>query len=286
MPITHILVDFENTQPSAADVALLRGKDQRLWIFRGPGQKKYDAEFAEALMTLGERVGVVKCEKSGRNALDMHIALHIGRLLGALNDAEGAPPSVSFVVVSRDTDYEPLLQYVRAQGYAATRVVSVRAALGGAPTAEKPAATRGTRSRAAAPAAAAKSPAAAAKSPAAAKTRATTAKKAARKTPAAKAARVPARTAAAKSATAAKAPATRSQQSKSTPSVDDLVDQVVERWENPRNRPTRRDRMESWIASHLRKKLPDGDVAPIVAALEKRGIVAFADNRVEYPPWA
>src|SRR2546429_5505888 len=133
MTLTHILVDFENTQPSAEDIALLRGKDQRLWIFRGPSQKKYNAEFAEARVPFGERVRIIKCEKSGRNALDMHIAFQIGRLLGELTQAESASSPIAFVVVSRDTDYEPLLQYVRAQGYEASRVISVRDAVGGVP---------------------------------------------------------------------------------------------------------------------------------------------------------
>ena len=48
MTLTHILVDFENVQPSAADIALVRGDALRLAIFRGPGQMKYAADVAEA----------------------------------------------------------------------------------------------------------------------------------------------------------------------------------------------------------------------------------------------
>ena len=40
MTLTHILVDFENVQPSAADIGLVRGENRRLTIFRGPGQMK------------------------------------------------------------------------------------------------------------------------------------------------------------------------------------------------------------------------------------------------------
>jgi pyruvate/2-oxoglutarate dehydrogenase complex dihydrolipoamide acyltransferase (E2) component len=303
MPLTHILVDFENTQPAAADVALLRGRNQRLWIFRGPGQRKYDAEFAEALMALGERVGVVRCEKAGRNALDMHIAFQIGRLLAEAGDADGDAPSLGFVVVSRDTDYEPLLQYVRKLGYPARRVISMRSALDAEP-AEKATATKAAKTKRApsaakvarpaaakaarkAPAAkvAKEAPAAKAAKEAVAKGAREAAAKVAKETPAARVAKAPAKavTRGAKaSPRAAQPPAATS-----ATDVGPLVEKVIDRLrDHPRNRPTRRDRLESWLASHLRGKLAgDHDVATIIAALDKRGVVAFAGTKVEYPQW-
>ena len=75
MTPTHILVDFENVQPSAADIALVRGDDLRLAIFRGPGQMKYSADVAEAWQPLGARVSFVHCAKAGRNAVDMEYLL-------------------------------------------------------------------------------------------------------------------------------------------------------------------------------------------------------------------
>jgi hypothetical protein len=271
MTITHILIDFENTQPSAQDVALLRDEDQRLWIFRGPSQRKYDAEFAEALLPLAARVRVIKCEKSGRNALDMHIAFQMGRLLGELTQATDARPAFAFVVVSRDTDYEPLLQYIRGQGYAASRVTSVREALGAAPGQASSVAKAGKSKTAAASV-----PPTKARSPAA-KSRPV------KKAPAARAAKVAAKAAvprgAAKSAATAAA-------SGAAESIDGLIEKVIDRLrDHPKNRPTRRDRMESWLASHLRSKLAGGDVPAIVAALEQRGVVNFAGNKIEYPLW-
>jgi hypothetical protein len=124
MTTEYILVDYENTQPKADEVALVQRASQRLWIFRGPGQKKYDAEFAEALLSLGEVAKVVRCEKSGANALDMHIAFELGRLAQG-----GAASALEFVVVSKDTDYEPLLQYLRKLGYAARREKTLKAVL-------------------------------------------------------------------------------------------------------------------------------------------------------------
>lgn len=270
MTVTHILVDFENTQPSAQDIALLRDVDQRLWIFRGPSQKKYDAEFAEALLPLSERVRVIKCEKSGRNALDMHIAFQIGRLLGERTAPPSKPPDVSFVVVSRDTDYEPLLLYVRAQGYQATRVTSIGEALGAAPARTTGAAKAG-KSRSTTAGTAAKPRLSGSKT------------SATRKAPSSKAAKG-AKVAASKTVMKG---AAKSIAVEGPASIDALADKVVDYLRaHPRPRPTRRDRLQSWLASHLRSKLADGDVPAIVAALEQRGVVSFIGNKIEYPQWS
>lgn len=126
---THILVDFENVQPSAADIRLVQGASLQLWIFRGPAQKKYSADVAEAWQPLGDRVHFVACAKAGRNAVDMHIALAIGKLIGEAGDAT-AKKSMRFTVVSKDTDFDPLLLHVRSVGYTANRVATLKAALG------------------------------------------------------------------------------------------------------------------------------------------------------------
>jgi hypothetical protein len=252
MIFTHILVDFENTQPSAADVALLVGKDHRLWIFRGPGQKKYEAEFAEALLALGERVRMVKCEKPGRNAVDMHIAFQIGRLLGELTEDQAAPLTVAFMLVSGDADYDPLLHYVRALGHAARRVASLGEALGAAPLAKgRPTATKA---------------------------------RTVKKIPAPKPVRTATKVAGAKGLPrgAACSPPTAA-----GPSIEELVEKVMDQLrDHPKNRPARRDRLKSWLVSHLRSKLAIGEVPAIVTALEKRGVVRFEGNKIEYPRWS
>jgi hypothetical protein len=129
MAITHILVDFENVQPSAADIGLVRGENLRLAIFRGPGQMKYSADVAEAWQPLGANVTFIRCAKAGRNASDMHIAFYLGEMVAA--QPRPGDKTARFVIVSRDTDFDPLLLHVRSLGYEATRVASIRAALGG-----------------------------------------------------------------------------------------------------------------------------------------------------------
>jgi hypothetical protein len=270
MSVTHILVDFENTQPSAQDVALLREANQYLWIFRGPSQKKYDAEFTEALLPLADRVRVIKCEKSGRNAVDMHIAFQMGRLLGELKQTSGAAPVFAFVVVSRDTDYEPLLQYIRAQGQAARRVTSVREALGTVAS-QAIGVAKATKTRASQAATASKAGKAEPKS--------NTVKK---KAKVSKTVKIAGKAVAARSAV--KEQATEAAAAKP---VAELVDTVIDYLrDHPKHRPTRRDRMEAWLASHLRSKLAGNDLLAIVAALEQRGVVRFAGKKIDYPLWS
>ncbi|MCS7100663.1 MAG: PIN domain-containing protein, partial [Burkholderiaceae bacterium] len=228
-----------------ADVALVPAEGVKLWIFRGPSQKKYDAEFAEALLPLGARVAIVKCEKSGRNALDMHIAFQMGRLVGELA-RDGTPQQASFVVVSRDTDYDPLLAYVRAQGFAADRATSLKAALAGTPEAG-------------------------ASAPKAAKAR-TAQTKAPR--PAAKAPRAGVKAAAPASAAEAPAPAL---------TVDAAAERIVEHFRaNPKSRPARRAALEKWLASHLRGKLAAEQVPALVEALQARAVLRLEGTKVQY----
>ena len=110
-PLIYLLVDFENLQPAAEDVALVRGEHYRLWIFRGPHQKTYDAAMAEAWQPLGERVTFVQSSKQGKNALDFHIAFCLGQLHQE-NTVLKQP--ARYVVVSKDGGFNALLDYMRA----------------------------------------------------------------------------------------------------------------------------------------------------------------------------
>lgn len=247
MPLTHILVDFENVQPSAIDIGLVRGEGLRLVIFRGPGQMKYAADVAEAWQPLGASVTFVRCAKAGRNAVDMHIAFHLGALIAD----QLLAPSTSrelpkMVIVSRDTDFDPLLLHIRSLGFEAQRVATLRAALGAQTATAAP--------RVAAAKKAAK-------------------KTAAKKTPAAKAAPI----AKAPRKTPAKAPAI-AKQSAAEPKqiVLDSLSKLGER------RPNKRAGLERHIESHLGRKFDMEAVRALIAQIERDGWLAITDNKVEY----
>jgi hypothetical protein len=277
MATEYILVDYENTQPKADEVALVQRASQRLWIFRGPGQKKYEAEFVEALLALGDIAKVVRCEKSGANALDMHIAFELGRL--AAGSTGGAGAAVEFTVVSKDTDYEPLLQYLRKLGFAARREKTLTAALPAGHGARAKSAKAATDSGKAE--VAAKSGRAAKAVPprkAAARTAARPAEAAATE-PAAKQAK-PARPARQPAKKAAKQPATR--HAAAQPSHVSAMRASLEK-QSARNRPTRLGSLRKWLEN---RQVPAAEVDAVIAALQASGDLQVDGTKLTYPNFA
>lgn len=122
---TYILVDFENVQPP--DLDLLRGEQFQILIFRGPHQKKLDAEMVTVLQPLGDRVKYIKSTKPGKNALDFHIAFTVGR---QIESHQQSGTHARFIVISRDNGFDSLLTHVRSLGYETAQGTSIRDALG------------------------------------------------------------------------------------------------------------------------------------------------------------
>ena len=135
MPLTYILVDFENVQPQVADLSLLRGEDFRVFVFHGAHQNKFDVNMYKALQPLGDKVQLIQSDRQGPNALDSHIFFYLGRLLQKhVDDAVAA----RFFVISKDTDFNSLIVHVRSLGFEAHRVATIRAALGTPATSSPP----------------------------------------------------------------------------------------------------------------------------------------------------
>jgi hypothetical protein len=291
MNLTHILVDFENVQPTAADIGLVRGDGLRLAIFRGPGQKKYSADVAEAWQPLGGNVTFVHCSKVGRNAVDMHIAFHLGELVAASRG--GADGRARFVIVSKDTDFDPLLMYIRAQGFEASRVATIKAALhGGAADKAEPRAAKTRSRRGKAEAAPAPAPAPEQKPAKRAAKKAPAAKKAvAKRAPAAKKEKVeslipvPAPRARGVArltqAPVVSAPATPAATARLTPDARAKVIESLQRMGE--KRPAKRKGLERHIESHLGRNLEPGQLETLMSQLERDGVLVFNDkNKVEY----
>jgi hypothetical protein len=130
MSLTYILIDFENVQPTAADISLIRGTDYRVRLFHGPHQNKFDAGMVKALQPLGDHLEYFQCERKGRNALDFHIAFCLGRLVEESKTAAStSKEKTRFVIVSKDGGFDALLDHVETLGYGAMRVESVHQAL-------------------------------------------------------------------------------------------------------------------------------------------------------------
>lgn len=116
--IHYIFVDHENVQPT--DIKALDRADVRLWLFVGNRQTKLSAELAMQVQEMGARAKYVRISAVGANALDFHIAYHIGRL--AAQDAEG-----HFHVISKDKGYDPLLAHLKAEGIVGLRSETIAA---------------------------------------------------------------------------------------------------------------------------------------------------------------
>jgi hypothetical protein len=118
MPTNYVLVDFENVQPDS--LAALATGQFRVKVFVGASQAKgrISFELVHSMQALGANAEYVKIARTGKNAVDMHIAYYVGRLL------EKEPGAVVHIV-SRDTDFDPLIEYLHAKGSACKRVKSI-----------------------------------------------------------------------------------------------------------------------------------------------------------------
>jgi len=110
-----LLVDFENVQ----QVDLSRLDDSTsVIIFVGASQKAIPIELVTSAQKLGARVEWQKIEGSGSNALDFHIACHLGRVLEK-------SPQVHCLVLSKDKGFDPLLRYLNNIGLKCQRINSL-----------------------------------------------------------------------------------------------------------------------------------------------------------------
>lgn len=118
MKTHHVLIDYENVQVKS--LALLKDGHFRVRVFLGPKNLKLHRDLVFAMQALGERGQYIELEAGGSNALDFHIAYYLGVLAAA--DPKGV-----FHVISKDTGFDPLLQYLKTEGVSATRSVSIEA---------------------------------------------------------------------------------------------------------------------------------------------------------------
>jgi hypothetical protein len=101
-----VLVDFENVQKF--DLARLPAH-ARIRIFVGTQQAKLPTALVFQVQALGLAIEWIRIEGNGPNALDFHIACHLGEGLART-------PQTEFVDVSRDTGFDPLLRHLKARG--------------------------------------------------------------------------------------------------------------------------------------------------------------------------
>lgn len=106
-PDTHILLDYENVQPTEIELRAIVPEASRVWVFHGPHQKSVEQRFA----SFGTGMTPVPISKTGKNALDFHLAFYTGYIFSR-------SPNANIVVVANDKGYEPMLAHAKAMGFA------------------------------------------------------------------------------------------------------------------------------------------------------------------------
>jgi hypothetical protein len=101
----YVLIDFENVRPASLEP--LTDDHFKVIVFVGASQTRLAYEVAASVQQLGSRAEYVKVSGNGANALDFHIAYHIGRLAAA-------ELSAYFHIISKDTGFDPLVQHLRS----------------------------------------------------------------------------------------------------------------------------------------------------------------------------
>ncbi|MGE0370921.1 MAG: nucleotide pyrophosphohydrolase [Gammaproteobacteria bacterium] len=110
VPGTHVLLDYENVQPSEAELRALVPDVSQVWVFHGPHQREVEKRFT----SFGTGATAVPISKTGKNALDFHLSFYMGYIASR-------NPESPMVVVANDKGYEPMLAHARAMGFVVRR---------------------------------------------------------------------------------------------------------------------------------------------------------------------
>lgn len=105
----HLLIDFENIQPSNLDN--IPTEDTHIWLFLGANQKHLSIELVESLLRFGKRTHLVRLQKSGKNALDFYLSYYLGQITATDSQA-------IIGILSRDGGYDVLVEHIAENQHA------------------------------------------------------------------------------------------------------------------------------------------------------------------------
>ena len=103
----HVFVDFENVQ--AVDLSGIGGKPVDVTLLLGKMQRRLDVALVQQIREHATQVRLIEMNATGKNALDLAVAYHVGA-------TAATDPGASFHIVSRDRDFEPLIGHLRQSG--------------------------------------------------------------------------------------------------------------------------------------------------------------------------
>ena len=112
----HVLIDYENVQPTLSEWNLLQGTAYKVTVFLGPKQATVSRDLVLAMQKLGGEY--IAASIVGKNAVDFHIAYYLGKL-------SCEHPSATFHIISRDKGFDALLQHLKVRNLAVSRFETV-----------------------------------------------------------------------------------------------------------------------------------------------------------------
>lgn len=118
VPINYMFVDYENVNVDG--LGLLEPSRFRIVIFHGEHQKNLPIFVTDA-QNKGLKVEPIEVVGRTREALDLHIAFYLGRVVsnGQALDAD------YLYIVSKDKGFDPLLRHLGDRWYLAKRIDSI-----------------------------------------------------------------------------------------------------------------------------------------------------------------
>ncbi|MDR2467334.1 MAG: hypothetical protein LBD22_00015 [Spirochaetaceae bacterium] len=114
---TYILVDYENVQDINTDIITEKIK---MLIIVGENQKKISVSLIQKTQPYGDSIEWMQIRSYGKkNALDFFIVYFLGLYTALQKNKE-------FIIYSKDTGYDPLIEYLKSKSYNVRRIVSFK----------------------------------------------------------------------------------------------------------------------------------------------------------------
>ena len=113
----YILVDYENVQDINIDII---DKNIKMLIILGENQNKIPIDLIQKTQPFGNSIEWLQIKSNGKkNALDFFIVYFLGYYISTQANKE-------YIIYSKDTGYEPLIEYLKARNINVKRIVSFK----------------------------------------------------------------------------------------------------------------------------------------------------------------
>jgi hypothetical protein len=113
----YILVDYENVQDINIDII---GENIKMLIIVGENQNKIPIDLILKTQPYGNAIEWLQIKSNGKkNALDFFIVYFLGCYISVQDNKE-------FIIYSKDTGYDPLIEYLKTKDINVKRIVSFK----------------------------------------------------------------------------------------------------------------------------------------------------------------